>query len=898
MVSVFLSHSTKDKSFVRELTGFLERDGQIKVWLDEREIAPGGNIVGAIADGLDSDFILLILSPDSVGSNWVKEEWTDAFWGQMDSRRTKLLGVLYRDCRIPPLLRNKKYFDLRNNEPEGFREIRTFLLTQQPAAPEHVNYLPVRHPVFIGREEELSELRERLRQPGALVHVTGLPGKGKTTFALEFAHRYQKDFEAVYWLACQNPSLAAITAELASQLGLKLEGDLSVIIRELKRVCGSKHCLLILDNVQNETPGELIPGGAASVLVTTRLANLRFLRFYAPFSLPLFTEDQCLELFRRQIGVEQVARHEASCRSLFARFGYLPIAISISAALIREDVRYTVPGMTQRVPDDVTALISEAIEALDAAPRQLLAAMSACAPEGLYLDLAAEIARFGEGDALAALQQLVARSLADEVDRTDRRYRLHAIVREAGNGESCWRQHAAAVGRWFKSWEANWQRCEKELPDFQLAIERQLKSGGCPQTWELASHGYLLMRRLGRLAEALGLCKRMRRLAEEQQNEGALQGWLGRQALILEAWGELQDALALHKKQEEICLKLGNKDGLQSSYGNQALILKTWGRLEEALTLARKQEAICEELGNKGGLQASYGNQGLILQARGRLEEALALHRKQEALCIEIGDKDGLQINHENQVQILQVWGRLQESYELLKKQEAICLELGNKNGLQFCYGNQAGILRAWGRLEDALALLKKQEAICLELGNPDSLQRSYGNQALILRAVGRLEDALGLLKKQEAICLALDNKNGLQACYLNQSVVLHLRGRLEDALRLLKQQEAICLELANKDGLKACYGNQSSILKAWGRLEDALALLKKEEAICLELGDRGALAHCYWGWGQLERALGRPKAEQSRFSAALALFREIGMPRERDAVEAELTKSLSEGAS
>jgi hypothetical protein len=35
-----------------------------------------------IAGGLDAaDFVLLILSPASVDSKWVKEEWTDAYSG-------------------------------------------------------------------------------------------------------------------------------------------------------------------------------------------------------------------------------------------------------------------------------------------------------------------------------------------------------------------------------------------------------------------------------------------------------------------------------------------------------------------------------------------------------------------------------------------------------------------------------------------------------------------------------------------------------------------------------------------------------------------------------------------------------------------------------------------------
>jgi len=319
MLSVFLSHSSKDKPFVRELAEFLEREGDIKVWLDEREIAPGQNIVSRIKEGLDSDFILLVLSPDSMDSAWVQEEWTDAFWEQTNNRKTKLVGVLYRDCQIPKLLGNKKHFDLRTNQPQGFRAIRTFLLTERPVPARRVNQLPVRPPIFVGREEQLASLRERLQQPGALVHVPAMPGIGKTTLALEFAHRYQQDFEAVYWLPCQSGSLSLIAGELARQLGLKLEGDLPEIVRELKHVCAGKRCLLILDNVEDGAPGDLISGGAASVLITTRRTNLPFLHSRQPLALPLFTEERCFDLFRHQLGQESVAQHEASASDcLFA----------------------------------------------------------------------------------------------------------------------------------------------------------------------------------------------------------------------------------------------------------------------------------------------------------------------------------------------------------------------------------------------------------------------------------------------------------------------------------------------------------------------------------------------------------------------------------------------------
>ena len=232
MVRVFLSHSSKDKPFVRELADALEAGGEIKVWLDEREIGYGENIVLKIGEGLDADAVLLILSPDSVESKWVKEEWTDAYWDQTNTQNTKLAGVLYRDCQIPRLLRNKKYFDLRTNQTEGFREIRSWLLGLR-SAPPPIIHLPQRPALFIERGPELEDLRNRLREPGSVAYISGLAGRGKTTLALEYAHRHQRDYESVHWLPCQGRTLVQIAGELTWQLGLKLEGDIDTVFASL-----------------------------------------------------------------------------------------------------------------------------------------------------------------------------------------------------------------------------------------------------------------------------------------------------------------------------------------------------------------------------------------------------------------------------------------------------------------------------------------------------------------------------------------------------------------------------------------------------------------------------------------------------------------------------------------
>ena len=96
---------------------------------------------------------------------------------------------------------------------------------------------------------------------------------------------------------------------------------------------------------------------------------------------------------------------------------------------------------------------------------------------------------------------------------------------------------------------------------------------------------------------------------------------------------------------------------------------------------------------------------------------------------------------------------------------------------------------------------------------------------------------------------------------------------------------------------MQISYGNQAVILQDWGRLEEALALLKKEEALCLELGNRSGLAYCYWNWGLLTREQNDRDTEREKLTAALDIFTELNMPRERDAVRAELEKTTADRA-
>lgn len=114
-INVFISHSSKDKKFVNILYAELAFNGYFP-WLDEREIKGGESIPRKIQEGLtNSDYVLVILSKNSVKSNWVNEEWETKYWEEVKENRVKVIPILIEECDIPPLLKKKKYIDFRGD---------------------------------------------------------------------------------------------------------------------------------------------------------------------------------------------------------------------------------------------------------------------------------------------------------------------------------------------------------------------------------------------------------------------------------------------------------------------------------------------------------------------------------------------------------------------------------------------------------------------------------------------------------------------------------------------------------------------------------------------------------------------------------------------------------------
>lgn len=115
----FLSYQSGDEEQATRLGSRLEADfngnRKIRIFYAPWDIAPGQNLVDRIDEGLTkAKFFLLMLSPDAITAGWPTAERAAAILSDPSGRLGKVIPIIARSCRIPPLLAFRNYIDVRD----------------------------------------------------------------------------------------------------------------------------------------------------------------------------------------------------------------------------------------------------------------------------------------------------------------------------------------------------------------------------------------------------------------------------------------------------------------------------------------------------------------------------------------------------------------------------------------------------------------------------------------------------------------------------------------------------------------------------------------------------------------------------------------------------------------
>ncbi len=130
-MKAFISHSRKDKAFIDTLIQALKTK-KVDVWIDTESLRGGDDITKTIKKALlEIDYFIIVLSKNSVISEWVNFELSTTLVNEISLERKIVVPVLIDNCELPDSIKNRYYIDFRNSFAEGFKNLMK-TLNQKP----------------------------------------------------------------------------------------------------------------------------------------------------------------------------------------------------------------------------------------------------------------------------------------------------------------------------------------------------------------------------------------------------------------------------------------------------------------------------------------------------------------------------------------------------------------------------------------------------------------------------------------------------------------------------------------------------------------------------------------------------------------------------------------------
>jgi hypothetical protein len=95
-----------------------------RVWFDDWCIPVGGDIFHEIEQGLEnSRALVLVMSPNTFGSQWVTLERNTALFRDPTNRQRRFVQLLLADCKIPDTLQRYRYIDFREANKVAYKRL-------------------------------------------------------------------------------------------------------------------------------------------------------------------------------------------------------------------------------------------------------------------------------------------------------------------------------------------------------------------------------------------------------------------------------------------------------------------------------------------------------------------------------------------------------------------------------------------------------------------------------------------------------------------------------------------------------------------------------------------------------------------------------------------------------
>jgi DNA-binding SARP family transcriptional activator/tetratricopeptide (TPR) repeat protein len=234
-----------------------------------------------------------------------------------------------------------------------------------PAAPHVPRQLPRRLQGFVGREEELSRLRDLVASADpAPVAITGPPGVGKTALALQVSHAVKDSFpdgQVFVNLHGRTAGIRPLTALEALARFLRASGlsdrDVPTDLDEAAAVwrdrTDGRRLLVVLDDAADLAQIQpLIPAADGSALIVTSRETLAAGDDLVQVRLRRMPFAEASTVLSRLVGAERVAADPDAARKLTRLCDGLPLALRVAGARLADRPDWSVKELASRLLDE------------------------------------------------------------------------------------------------------------------------------------------------------------------------------------------------------------------------------------------------------------------------------------------------------------------------------------------------------------------------------------------------------------------------------------------------------------------------------------------------------------------------------------------------------------------
>lgn len=240
-------------------------------------------------------------------------------------------------------------------------------LDPPPAAGESPpNNLKRDIPEFTGRDAELAQIIESLPRPGSGIAVPvqavhGMPGAGKTAFAIRLAHQLIDRYpDAQLFVDLHGHDLAhgateprAALERLLQVLGVppgQIPEDHDARAEFWRSRMADRRAIVVLDNAANgEQVRDLFPGAPDCLVIVTSRVRLSGLPGVTSRSLGTLPEDDGSRLFADIVDDTSRTSDRTAIGEVVRLCGGLPLAIRLAAARLKERSSWTVRDVVRRL---------------------------------------------------------------------------------------------------------------------------------------------------------------------------------------------------------------------------------------------------------------------------------------------------------------------------------------------------------------------------------------------------------------------------------------------------------------------------------------------------------------------------------------------------------------------